>query len=82
MHEDGIVGPIVIFVLIIIVFLLLVFGFGLLMAIPLMWAWNYLVNGVFEVYNIPTLNFWSARCLSIVFNLLIKSHHFNTGGTK
>jgi hypothetical protein len=49
--------------------------FDLLLAYPLMWAWNYVVPGLF---NLHTLTYWQAFSLLIVANMLIKGSSSST----
>jgi hypothetical protein len=44
--------------------------FGLLIAWPLMWAWNYVIPYVFELKQITWGQAW---CLHFISGLLIKS---------
>lgn len=46
----------------------------LLLAFPLMWAWNYALPTLF---GLPQVSYWQAFCLLIVSTLLVKSQTVN-----
>lgn len=50
------------------------FGLSLLMAYPLMIAWNYVVPYLF---SLKTISFWQSFALMFVCSLLIKSSNTN-----
>lgn len=49
--------------------LMMTFVIDLVLAFPLMWAWNYALP---ELFKLPQVNYWQAFCLLIVASLLIK----------
>ena len=42
---------------------------GILMALPVMWLWNWLMP---EIFGMETLTFWEALGVSLLSNLLFK----------
>ena len=44
--------------------------FGLLMAFPIMWCWNY---AVVHIWGLPTLTWGMAWCLNFLAGVLVKS---------
>ena len=44
--------------------------FGLLVAFPLMWSWNYTIPCIFGLH---TINWGQAWCLNFIAGILIKS---------
>ena len=48
--------------------------FGLLLAFPVMWCWNY---AVVYVWHLPVITWGHAWCLLWVANVLIKSVHID-----
>lgn len=55
--------------------IILAAAFGIILAFPLMWCWNYTIVYLFGV---KTLTWGHAWCLSFVANALIKSTLTNT----
>lgn len=51
----------------------------LLMALPVMWLWNWLMP---ELFGLSTLTFWQALGLSALTSLLFKSYNTGTSGKK
>ena len=47
------------------------FALGLLLAWPLMWAWNHVMPFMF---NLHVLTYWQSFSLLLVSQLLIKNH--------
>lgn len=43
---------------------------GLLLVLPIMWLWNWLVP---ELFNGPTITFWQSAGLFVLCNMLLKS---------
>lgn len=43
---------------------------GLLLVLPIMWLWNWLIP---ELFNGPTITFWQSAGLFILSNILFKS---------
>jgi hypothetical protein len=54
----------------IVIVLVLIIGMSVLMAVPLMLAWNYVMPYLFDL---KTINFWQSFALLIVAGSLIKS---------
>lgn len=52
-----------------------IFIVDLVMAWPLMYAWNFVIPGLFKL---PVISYWQAFALLIVSSLLIKSHVTNS----
>ena len=52
-------------------------GLSLLLSLPLMWAWNYVVPYLFGLKTITWLQSW---CLSFVAGTLLKSNVTQTKG--
>lgn len=48
---------------------LFMFIIDLLLAWPLMWAWNYVIP---EMFKLPVIDYWHAFALLIVATLLVK----------
>lgn len=44
--------------------------FGLLMAFPIMWCWNY---AIVHVWSLPTLSWGQAWCINFLAGVLVKS---------
>ena len=44
--------------------------FGLLMAFPIMWCWNY---AIVHIWQLPTLTWGYAWCLNFLAGMLVKS---------
>jgi len=44
--------------------------FGLLMAFPIMWCWNYVIV---HIWSLPTLTWGHAWCINFLAGCLIKS---------
>ena len=42
---------------------------GVLMALPIMWLWNWLMP---EIFGLITLNFWQALGISMLSSMLFK----------
>ncbi len=54
----------------------LMFFVDLLLAFPLMWAWNYVIPDLWP--SLHALSYWQAYSLLIVSSLLIKSYSSNS----
>ncbi len=54
--------------------LVILIGWDLLMAYPLMWAWNYAMPPVF---GLKMISYWQSFSLLVVSSLLIKSTSIN-----
>ena len=54
--------------------ILVLMVFGLLMAFPIMWCWNYTMV---DIFKLPVINWGQSYCLYILSNWFIKSFHFN-----
>ena len=52
-------------------FILLVFGFSLLLSLPTMWLWNWIMPIVF---GLKTITWMQARGVSILSSILFKGH--------
>jgi len=50
-------------------------GFGLLLAFPVKWCWNYVMAGVF---GLPIIGWGHAWCLIFLSNMLLKPGNTNT----
>lgn len=48
----------------------LVIVLNLLLALPVMWCWNYVIP---DVFGLPVLTFWQAAVLSALCSMLFKS---------
>jgi hypothetical protein len=46
-------------------------GLGLILGLVVMWLWNWLMPGIF---NLPEINYWQAVGIFILCHLLFKSH--------
>ena len=53
-----------------------VLGMALLMAFPVMLAWNYVIP---DVFGLRSLDFWQSFALMVVANSLVRS---SAGGSK
>lgn len=49
--------------------------FSLLLALPVMWLWNWLMPIIFKL---PTLTVWQAWGLNVLCSFLFKSSYTNT----
>lgn len=56
--------------------LIVVFIFSAILALPIMWLWNYLMP---EIFGLKEIGFWQSLCLLLFCGLLIKS---SSGTTK
>ncbi len=54
--------------------IMFIMGFGLLLAFPIKWTWNYTMPYLF---NLGTISWGQAWCLHFVCNHLIKSLHIH-----
>lgn len=57
-----------------IVLFIVLIGFGLLLAFPVMWCWNYVVP---EMFGLPELTWGKAWCLHFLANIFIRSMHIH-----
>jgi hypothetical protein len=57
--------------------LVLTMAMGLIMAWPLMWAWNYVIPGLFGLH---ALSYWQAFSLLVVATLLVKGGSSSSSG--
>jgi len=46
-------------------------GIGLLLTLPTLWLWNWLMPVIF---GLPVINFWQALGLNLLSGLLIKNY--------
>lgn len=53
--------------------------FSLLLALPVMWLWNWLMPVIFKL---PTLTVWQAWGLNVLCGFLFKSSYTNTNNKK
>ena len=51
-------------------------AFGLILAFPIMWAWNYVIPAVF---HLSAITWGQSFCINFLAGCLIKSSSVNTG---
>ena len=49
--------------------LFMLFGFGLILAFPVMWCWDYVMP---ELFNLPNITYFQALALYLLCGLLFK----------
>lgn len=59
----------------IIIVILLIGGFSLLMALPTMWLWNWLMPAIF---GLKVITFWQALGLNFLCGILFKNSSSNS----
>jgi hypothetical protein len=42
---------------------------GVLMALPVMWIWNFLMP---DLFHLPLIGFWQALCLDLLCGILVR----------
>lgn len=54
---------------------MLVIGASLILALPVMWLWNYVIarNVTMLIFGVSKLTFWKAFCFNLLCGLLFKS---------
>lgn len=56
---------------------LLSLGLDLILAWPLMWAWNHVIPGMFGLHPVT---YWQSFCLLVVATLLVKGSSSSSSG--
>lgn len=61
--------------LFVVLFVILLAGFGLILAFPIMWCWNYTMPAIF---HLPEVTWGQSWCLNFLAGCLVKATQTNT----